>query len=189
VYARFKLIRFKGWARLRCALAAAAPTGAGPSHDEPADPAVDAVPGAGIRATGGAGESAGRARVAGNMARETSQFMGEAHVHGWRGTWRERRQFMGEAHVHGFCNRLERSIVVVDVREPAVVLSKYQPGSDVQRQLSMLEALQLRNQPTTASSPFMGAARAQPLQRASTVTAAHRRCPYTHRHHPCHGES
>ncbi len=80
-----------------------------------------------------------RARVAGNMARETSQFMGEAHV-------------------HGFCNRLERSIVVVDVREPAVVLSKYQPGSDVQRQLSMLEALQLRNQPTTASSPFMGAA-------------------------------
>ena len=137
--ARFKLIRFKGWgskctrSRLRCALAAAAPTGAGPSHDEPADPAVDAVPGAGIRATGGAGESAG------NMARETSQFMGEAHV-------------------HGFCNRLERSIVVVDVREPAVVLSKYQPGSDVQRQLSMLEALQLRNQPTTASSPFMGAA-------------------------------
>jgi len=81
-----------------------------------------------------------RAWVAGNMARETSQFMGEAHVHGWRGTWRERRQFMGEAHVHGFCNRLERSIVVVDVREPAVVLSKYQPGSDVQRQLSMLEA-------------------------------------------------
>jgi hypothetical protein len=71
-----------------------------------------------------------------NMARETSQFMGEAHV-------------------HGFCNRLKRSIVVVDVREPAVVLSKYQPGSDMQRQLSMLEALQLRNQPTTASSPFM----------------------------------
>ena len=51
MHARFKLIRFKGWgskctrSRLRCALAAAAPTGAGPSHDEPADPAVDAVPG------------------------------------------------------------------------------------------------------------------------------------------------
>jgi hypothetical protein len=59
---------------------------------------------------------------------------------------RETSQFMGEAHVHGFCNRLKRSIVVVDVREPAVVLSKYQPGSDMQRQLSMLEALQLRNQ-------------------------------------------
>ena len=54
-------------------------------------------------------------------------------------------EFMGEAHVHGFCNRLARSIVVIDVREPAVVMCKYQPGYAVQLQLSMHEALELRN--------------------------------------------
>jgi hypothetical protein len=53
--------------------------------------------------------------------------------------------FMGEAHVHGFCNRFKRSIVVVDVREPAVVLSQYQPGGDAQHQLSMHEAIEMRN--------------------------------------------
>jgi hypothetical protein len=52
---------------------------------------------------------------------------------------------MGEAHVHGFSNRFKRSIVVVDVREPAVVLSQYQPGGDAQHQLSMHEAIEMRN--------------------------------------------
>ena len=57
----------------------------------------------------------------------------------------ETSQVMGEAHVHGFCNRFNRSIVVVDVREPAAVLSEYRPGYDIQRQISMQEAYGLRN--------------------------------------------
>ena len=57
----------------------------------------------------------------------------------------ETSQVMGEAHVHGFCNRINRSIVVVDVREPAAVMSEYRPGYDIQRQISMQEAYGLRN--------------------------------------------
>ena len=51
---------------------------------------------------------------------------------------------MNEAHVHGFANRLERAIVIVDVREPELGLSKYAPGYAPQLQLSMREAVALR---------------------------------------------
>ena len=57
----------------------------------------------------------------------------------------ENSMFMNEAHIYGFANRLERTIVTVDVREPALVLSKYVPSYEVQPQLSMREAVQLRN--------------------------------------------
>ena len=40
----------------------------------------------------------------------------------------EGSEFMNEAHVHGFANRLQRTIVTVDVRTSQLVLSKYAPG-------------------------------------------------------------
>ena len=52
---------------------------------------------------------------------------------------------MNEAHVHGFANRLVQTVVIIDVRSPALVLSKYMPGYEVQRQLLMREAVALRN--------------------------------------------
>ena len=57
----------------------------------------------------------------------------------------ETSQVMGEAHVHGFCNRIDRCIVIVDVRESAAVLYKYLPGYAAQSQISMREAHELRN--------------------------------------------
>ena len=43
--------------------------------------------------------------------------------------------------MHGFANRLERTIVIIDVRELAPVLMAYVPGYAAARQLSMLEAV------------------------------------------------
>ena len=51
---------------------------------------------------------------------------------------------MNEAHVHGFANRLKRTIVIIDARELALVLSAYAPGFAAVRQLSMREAVALR---------------------------------------------
>ena len=55
------------------------------------------------------------------------------------------QQMCDKVHIYGFANRLERTIVTVDVREPALVPSKYVPSYEVQPQLSMREAVQLRN--------------------------------------------
>ena len=52
--------------------------------------------------------------------------------------------FMNESHVHGFTNRLERTIITIDVREAAVVLSEYVPGYTVAHQVSMREANERR---------------------------------------------
>lgn len=52
----------------------------------------------------------------------------------------EVRGFMNESHIHGFTNRLKRTIITVDVRMPATVLSEYVPGYAAARQLSMPEA-------------------------------------------------
>ena len=54
-------------------------------------------------------------------------------------------EFMNEAHVHGFANRLDRIIVTIDARALALVLSAYRPGFAVAQQLSMREAVALRN--------------------------------------------
>ena len=53
--------------------------------------------------------------------------------------------FMNEAHVHGFANRLDLTVVTIDERMPALVLSEFAPGYEKSRQLSIPEALELRN--------------------------------------------
>ena len=58
---------------------------------------------------------------------------------------------MNEVHVHGFANRIQRTIVTVDVRTPQLVLSKYAPGHAPQLQLSMREAVALR---TSSEQPI-----------------------------------
>ena len=63
----------------------------------------------------------------------------------------EGSEFMNEAHVHGFANRLQRTIVTVDVRTHQLVLSKYAPGYAPQRQISMREAVELR---TSSEQPI-----------------------------------
>ena len=54
-------------------------------------------------------------------------------------------EFMNEAHVHGFANRLNQTIVIVDVRMPLLVLDMYMPGYEVSKWISMREAVRLRN--------------------------------------------
>ena len=60
-------------------------------------------------------------------------------------------EFMNEVHVHGFANRLQRTILTVDVRTHQLVLSKYAPGYAPQRQISMREAVELR---TSSEQPI-----------------------------------
>ena len=54
-------------------------------------------------------------------------------------------ELMNEAHVHGFANRLNKTIVIVDVRMPSLVLDMYMPGYEVSKWISMREAVRLRN--------------------------------------------
>ena len=54
--------------------------------------------------------------------------------------------FMNEAHVHGFVNRLDREIVVVDVRSELLSMHHYRPGYAPQQQIPMRRALELRSQ-------------------------------------------
>ena len=54
--------------------------------------------------------------------------------------------FMNEAHVHGFANRLDREIVVVDVRSELLSMHHYRPGYAPQQQIPMRRALELRSQ-------------------------------------------
>ena len=56
----------------------------------------------------------------------------------------EEQGFMSEAHVHGFANRLQRTIIVIDAREDALVITEYIPGYAVARQISMREARERR---------------------------------------------
>ena len=65
----------------------------------------------------------------------------------------ENSDCMNEAHVHGFSNRLEQTIVTIDVRKPAVVLTKYVPGYEVARQMSMREAKALRQSSAECAKP------------------------------------
>jgi len=51
---------------------------------------------------------------------------------------------MSEAHVHGFANRLQRTIIVIDAREEALVITEYIPGYAVAQQISMREARKRR---------------------------------------------
>ena len=52
---------------------------------------------------------------------------------------------MGEAHVHNFINMLlKREVIVIDVRKRYLAMVHYPLGWEVQRQISMREAKEIR---------------------------------------------
>uniref|UniRef100_A0A7S0PYC9 Uncharacterized protein n=1 Tax=Coccolithus braarudii TaxID=221442 RepID=A0A7S0PYC9_9EUKA len=56
----------------------------------------------------------------------------------------EERDFMNEMHIHTFSSRLERDIIVLDVRERYQAIVHYKPGFKTQEVISMTAARAIR---------------------------------------------